>query len=124
MPDSPSFNTSAEWTRQPSDEETAFVREVAAKAARKLRAQREGKQDVWFGLGMSGLIGWSVAVPTLAGAMFGLWWDRHHPGSHSWTLMLLFAGLVIGCANAWHWIAQEDQAMRQKVAQEQPEKER
>jgi len=92
--------------------ETAFSSQVAAKAARKLRAQREGKQSVWFGLGMSGLIGWSVAVPTIAGALVGLWWDRHHPGAHSWTLALLVAGLMIGCANAWHWVSQQDQAMR------------
>ena len=84
---------------------------MAGKAARKLRAQRDGNQGVWFGLGMSGLIGWSVAVPTLLGAMLGLWWDRHHPGQHSWTLMLLAVGLVTGCANAWHWVAQEDKAM-------------
>jgi ATP synthase protein I len=96
---------------QPPQEESDFARRVAGKAARKLRAQRDGNQGVWFGLGMSGLIGWSVAVPTLVGAMLGLWWDRHHPGQHSWTLMLLAVGLVTGCANAWHWVAQEDKAM-------------
>jgi ATP synthase protein I len=95
-----------------STRENMFVRLVGTKAARKLKAQRDGTQGVWFGLGMSGLIGWSVAVPTLLGAMFGLWWDRHHPGAHSWTLALLFAGLIIGCANAWHWVAQQDAAMR------------
>ncbi len=100
-----------EPTDRTANEEPAFIREVGAKAARKLKAQRDGKQGVWFGLGMSGLIGWSVAVPTLAGALFGLWWDRHHPGAHSWTLMLLVAGLIIGCANAWNWLAQEDKAM-------------
>jgi len=96
---------------QPPETETAFVRAVTAKAARKLRAQRGGERGVWFGLGMSGLIGWSVAVPTLLGASLGLWWDRRHPGAHSWTLMLLVAGLLIGCANAWHWMAREDDAM-------------
>ena len=101
----------AEPANQPAKEEAEFVRQVAAKAARKLRVQREGKQGVWFGLGMSGLIGWSVAVPTLLGAMLGLWLDRRHPGSRSWTLMLLVAGLCIGCANAWHWVAQQDKAM-------------
>jgi ATP synthase protein I len=102
----------AEETTQPTNEDNTFVREVAAKAARKLRMQREGKQGVWFGLGMSGLIGWSVAVPTLLGAMLGLWLDRRHPGAHSWTLMLLVIGLVIGCANAWHWMVQQDKAMQ------------
>jgi ATP synthase protein I len=106
---------------QPPDEESAFVREVAAKAVRKLRAQREEKQGVWFGLGMSGLVGWSVAVPTLGGALFGLWLDEHHPGTRSWTLMLLVAGLVLGCANAWHWIAQQDQFMQEKAEQARPE---
>jgi ATP synthase protein I len=99
-------------TNQPSDEGAAFARQVAAKAARKLRARREGGHGVWFGLGMSGLIGWSVVVPTLLGAMLGLWWDRRHPGAHSWTLMLLVIGLLIGCANAWHWITMEDKGMR------------
>jgi ATP synthase protein I len=97
--------------RQPTKEEADFARQVAAKAGRKLRVQREGKPGVWFGLGMSGLIGWSVAVPTLLGAMLGLWWDRRHPGAHSWTLMLLVVGLAIGCANAWHWITLEDKTM-------------
>jgi ATP synthase protein I len=92
--------------------EKVFVRQVAAKAARKLKAQRDGRPGVWFGLGMSGLIGWSVTVPTLLGALIGLWWDRRHPGAHSWTLMLLVAGLVIGCANAWHWMTGEEKAMR------------
>jgi ATP synthase protein I len=66
---------------------------------------------VWFGLGMSGLVGWSVAVPTLGGIMLGIWLDRHHPAGFSWTLTLLFAGLIIGCANAWYWVAQQDKAM-------------
>jgi len=88
-----------------------FVRQIGAKAARKLRARRS-TQDVWFGLGMMGLIGWSVVVPTLAGAALGVWLDAHHPGRHAWTLALLVAGLAIGCLNAWHWVGKEDKAMR------------
>src|SRR3984957_2891166 len=90
----------------------AFSREVAAKAARKLKARRNSTQGVWFGLGMMGLIGWSVAVPTLLGAALGIWLDKHHAGAHPWTLALLVAGLAIGCLNAWHWVAKEDAAMR------------
>lgn len=96
---------------QPIRAETSFEREVALKSARKLRVQRNGQQSVWFGLGMSGLIGWSVAIPTLLGATIGIWWDRRHPGAHSWTLMLMVIGLAIGCANAWHWIVREDKSM-------------
>ena len=96
---------------QPLKSDSTFLRHVSSEVARKLRLQREGKQSVWFGLGMSGLIGWSVAVPMLGGILLGLWLDQHHPWTHSWTLMLLVAGLCIGCANAWHWVAQQDRAM-------------
>src|ERR1700738_2633789 len=93
------------------DDETTFARRVAAKAHLKLKAQREGRRPVWFGRGMMGTVGWSVAVPTLLGCLLGHWWDRRHPGPHSWTLALLVAGLVIGCANAWHLVSREYQAM-------------
>jgi ATP synthase protein I len=85
--------------------------QVGAKAARKLKARRS-TQGVWFGLGMMGLIGWSVVVPTLLGAALGLWLDAHYPGKHGWTLALLVAGLTIGCLNAWFWVAKEEKAMR------------
>lgn len=57
---------------------------------------------------MIGLVGWSVVVPTLLGAALGVWLDRRYAMNHSWTLTLLFAGLVVGCLNAWHWIVKED----------------
>lgn len=85
--------------------------QVGAKAARKLKARRHRSQGVWFGLGMMGLIGWSVVVPTLAGAMIGVWLDKRYPGPPSWTLTLLLVGLVIGCWNAWHWVSKEDRAI-------------
>jgi ATP synthase protein I len=99
----------------PTNQNARFSTEVSKKVARKLRVQRDGTPGVWFGLGMFGLIGWSVAVPTILGAMLGLWLDRHHLGAHSWTLALLVAGLVIGCANAWHWMSQEDKAMHDQT---------
>ena len=96
--------------RKTSGKGQSFAEQVGAKAARKLKARRNA-QGVWFGLGMIGLIGWSVAVPTLLGTALGVWLDKHHRGAHSWTLALLVAGLAIGCLNAWHWVAQEDKAM-------------
>jgi ATP synthase protein I len=93
---------------------TAFSREIDAKAARKLRAQRHVTRTVWFGLGMMGLIGWSVAIPTLLGAALGLWLDNRYPGGRAWTLALLVVGLAIGCLNAWHWVAKEDKAIREE----------
>lgn len=93
--------------------ESAFVRTVNAKVGRKLRAQQNGTQGAWSGLGVFGLIGWSVTTPTFLGAMLGVWLDRHRAGGHSWTLTLLVAGLVIGCASAWHWVSVESTAIQE-----------
>jgi ATP synthase protein I len=93
----------------------SLVDEVGAKAARKLKARRNSAHGVWFGLGLMGLIGWSVAVPTLLGAALGIWLDQYYPGKHPWTLALLVAGLAIGCLNAWHWVVKEDKAMRDEL---------
>lgn len=94
-----------------TDEASALAQQVGQKAARTLRARRNPPPGVWFGLGMMGLIGWSVTVPALLGLALGLWLDRHYPGTHVWTLAMLVAGLTLGCFNAWHWVAKEDRAM-------------
>lgn len=95
--------------------------QVGAKAARKLQARRNGRPGVWFGLGMMGLIGWSVVVPTLLGAGLGAWLDRTYPGGRSWTLALLVAGLAAGCLNAWLWVAKEEKAMRDEAKEKRNE---
>ena len=97
--------------KRTSKSEPTLAAQVGAKAARKLKARRS-TQGVWFGLGMMGLIGWSVVIPTLLGAALGIWLDKHHSGKHSWTLALLVAGLAVGCLNAWFWVAKEEKAMR------------
>jgi ATP synthase protein I len=98
--------------------EDPFSREIGAKAARKLRA-RKSPPGVWFGLGMMGLVGWSVVVPTLLGTALGIWLDHRHPERFSWTLTLLVIGLVVGCLSAWHWVSKEDKEMRED--QENPD---
>lgn len=95
-------------------DERTFISEVGAQETRKLRSQRKVMRTVWSGFGMFGLVGWSVVVPTLLGAMLGLWLDRHYPARHSWTLALLVAGLCLGCWNAWHWMTKEHRAMQQE----------
>ena len=91
-----------------------LIRQIGTKEERKLKARRKGMRSVWSGLGMSGLIGWSVALPTLLGAFLGLWIDRNYSSRFSWALMLLMIGLIGGCVNAWHWVRREDQQMHEE----------
>lgn len=108
----------SEQANKPSKREQTFANHIGAKETRKLRARHRASSGVWFGLGMMGLIGWSVSIPTLLGAALGVWLDTHHPGPRSWTLALLIAGLSIGCLNVWHWVAKEEKAMRDEQEDE------
>lgn len=87
--------------------EQRFTREVQRKVVRKRQGRNQKDRSVWFGLGMFGLVGWAIAVPTLAGIALGWWIDSTWPSRVSWTLTFLFIGVVIGCWNAWYWIGQE-----------------
>lgn len=80
---------------------------VSRQADRMRRARERGRPSVFFSLGMMGMIGWSVALPTLLGAALGAWIDHEWPSDFSWTLALLLAGVTLGCANAWRWVQQE-----------------
>ncbi len=84
-----------------------FVEKIGTKEVRKVKARRKKDQGVWFGLGMIGTIGWSIAVPTLIGIALGIWIDKRWPSRISWTLTFLFVGLVLGCINAYYWVKRE-----------------
>ncbi len=94
-------------------EENLFSQQIEQKEKRKLKGLKDQKSSVWFGLGMMGMVGWSVVVPALLGAALGIWLDKNHAQSFSWTLTLLIAGLLIGSAIAWQWVAKEDKEMHQ-----------
>lgn len=83
---------------------------VGRKAERKLRARRTGRRGVWFGLGMFGLVGWAVALPTVGGVALGLWLDARWPSRISWTLTLMLTGALLGSLNAWYWVKRESRS--------------
>lgn len=80
---------------------------IARKAKRMEQSRKHHRESVWYGLGMFGLVGWSVAVPIVAGIALGMWIDRNWPGQVSWTLTLLIAGAALGAINAWYWVQRE-----------------
>ena len=96
-----------------------FTAQVAKKEALRKKALRHKDETVWFGLGMFGIVGWAVAIPTLIGVALGLWIDRTWPSQYSWALMLLIAGVLIGCMNAAYWVRR----VRSKIIEEDEEDE-
>ncbi len=81
--------------------------EIERHADRMRRSRRSPIRSPLAGLGVFGLVGWTVVIPTLGGALFGHWLDRTWPQAFSWTLALLLAGAVVGAAVAWRWVERE-----------------
>jgi len=101
----------------PKDIKHSFIKKIEKKEKRKLRARDKKYQAIWFGMGLFGVIGWSVMVPTLIGIAVGIWADKRWPGQISWTLTFLFAGIILGCLNAWYWVEKE----RKEIEEENKE---
>jgi ATP synthase protein I len=95
-----------------SEEATPLGRKIAAGVRRKQRSRRDASGGIWSGLSLVGMVGWSVALPMLIGALLGLWLDRPHPGQDRWTLVLLLLGLAVGCLQAWRWIVRQNQSFQ------------
>jgi ATP synthase protein I len=78
---------------------------LAGRVRRQADRKLKGKEaSPWADFATFGIIGWSVALPTVLGVGLGLWIDRNWPGEASWTLMLLGLGAAVGCFNAWRWV--------------------
>lgn len=98
--------------------EDLFSRRIAAKERQKLQALRNKNKSVWMGLGMMGMVGWSVAVPALLGAGTGFWLDKKYPQTFSWTLTFLIIGLCVGSIIAWYWVDKEYKEMHNNKVEE------
>lgn len=83
--------------------------QIESGAERMRKARADPPPSPLRGLGTFGMIGWSVAVPTVGGIALGRWLDRVAPQHFSWVLALLLAGVVIGAFIAWRWIEREGQ---------------
>lgn len=99
---------------KPPREENEFPKQVGEKEQRMLEARRRGKESVWQGFSVFGLIGWSVSIPTIAFVLLGLWLDERYAAEQSFTLALLVAGLFLGCLNAWYWVSRKMKEIQEK----------
>ncbi len=81
--------------------------EIARQAARMKSTRDNPAPSPLRGIGTFGMIGWSIAVPTVGGAFLGLWLDRVAPQAFSWTIALILGGVVLGAFISASWINKE-----------------
>jgi ATP synthase protein I len=95
-----------EAARERADE---LRRIVLRKSIRRARARRRGSGTIWSWMGMFGLVGWTVAVPTLLGIALGVFLDDRTDNSISFTITFLVVGAAVGVTMAWYWVRRESE---------------
>lgn len=83
------------------------VEDIARRAKRMKDARDHPGPSPLRGIGTFGMIGWSIAVPTVGGAFLGIWLDRIAPQRFSWPIALILGGVVVGSFIAASWINKE-----------------
>lgn len=83
--------------------EEKLMDKISSDADKKIEARKKGK-EIMFGLGIFGIVGFSIAIPTLMGILLGTYLDKRTDSSISFTITFLFLGLIVGCVNAWRWV--------------------
>ena len=93
--------------RDDDELEDEFEVRIQRQRERMEQGRRDRGQSFWRYVGLIGAIGWSVVVPMVLGVLVGWWLDRRYEAGTKWTLILLVAGLAVGCFNAWRMITKE-----------------
>lgn len=88
--------------------ENKMLNEIEKDANQKIKAKSEG-DEIMFGLGLFGIVGWSISIPTILGVALGVYLDKKFTSNVSWTITFLFLGIVIGSFNAWRWINEKNE---------------
>ncbi len=67
----------------------------------RLERREPSAESFWRSLSVLGTVGWSIALPAVAGAWLGHWLDLKLDTGVRFTLMLLVAGVMLGSVIAW-----------------------
>lgn len=88
--------------KAPRTDPRAAVRRDGSRLARR----EHGHRSFWRSLGVLGMVGWPIALGSVGGALLGSWLDSRFESSGRYTLMLMTAGLLVGCLAAWNAVTQ------------------
>lgn len=94
-------------SKPPGPKSDRSARDIARHAQRMKSTRDHPPPSPLRGISTFGMVGWSIAVPTVGGAFLGLWLDRAAPQTFSWTIALILGGVVLGAFIAGAWISKE-----------------
>jgi ATP synthase protein I len=88
-------------SREPAPDTRPDARRSLDRDVDRFNRREPPGRAFWRSLSVLGTIGWSIALPAVAGAWLGHRLDVRFDSGVRFTLMLLTAGVMIGSAIAW-----------------------
>jgi ATP synthase protein I len=85
----------------------ADPRDAVRRDSSRLARREKGHRSFWQSLGVLGMVGWPIAIGSVGGALLGRYLDTRLESGIQYTLMLLTAGVMLGCFAAWKSVAQK-----------------
>ena len=81
----------------------AAVRRDSSRLARREKTHR----SFWKSLNVLGMVGWPIALGSVGGSLLGRFLDTRYGTGVKFTLMLMTAGVSIGCFTAWRAVTEK-----------------
>lgn len=85
----------------PADPLVEATRRAAGRAE---EARRRGEPSLGGRLAQIGVLGWTIVVPTLVGALVGRWLDRRFGTGVFFAAPMIMIGAALGLRSAWGWM--------------------
>lgn len=73
----------------------------------RLKRREPSASSFWRSISVLGTVGWSIALPAVAGAWLGHRLDLKFESGVHFTLMLLMAGVTLGSVVAWRVVREQ-----------------
>lgn len=80
------------------------IRAACRRDSERFRHREAGHGAFWRSVGVLGAVGWPIVLLAAGGAALGHRLDARWDSGVRMTLMLLFAGVLLGIAAAWQVI--------------------
>ncbi len=82
-------------------------RDAVRRDSARLQRREKGHRSFWRSLAVVGMVGWPIALGAVGGSFLGNYFDKRYGNGVHFTLMLLTAGVLLGCLAAWKTIVQK-----------------
>lgn len=87
--------------RSPPKDRREDLRNFLKRDLSRHARRQEGHHAFWHALGSFGVVGWSIALTAVAGALAGRFLDQRFGTGVHFTLMLITLGAGLGSYAAW-----------------------